>query len=75
MFIIFFADTQEVVQHSYHAEKDDEIDLAIGDVLLILEKSEDGRCKGVDGKKEGWFPGNCTRKRMYDCCTVVYTIH
>ena len=65
------AGTQEIVQYSYRAEKDDEIDLVIGDVVLILEKSEDGWCKGVIGEREGWFPGNCTRKGTYDCCTVV----
>ena len=41
----------------------------IGDVLLVLEKSGDGRCKGMIGEREGWFPGDCTRGRMYDCCT------
>ena len=66
------ADSLEIVQHSYRAEKDDEIDLVIGDVLLIIERSEDGRCKGMFGGKEGWFPGNCTREGTYDCCTVVY---
>ena len=59
------------MQYSYHAEKDDEIDLAIGDIVLILERSEDGRCKGMVGEREGWFPGNFTRQRTYDCCTVV----
>ena len=65
------ADTQEIVQYSYRAEKNDEIDLVIGDIVLVFEKSEDGRCKGLVEEKEGWFPGNCTREGMYDCCTVV----
>ena len=43
----------------------------IGKVVLILEKSEDGQCKGVIGEREGCFPGNCTRERTYDCCTVL----
>ena len=40
----------------------------IGDFVLVLEKSEDGRCKGMIGGREGWFPGNCTREGAYDCC-------
>ena len=64
-------DTPEIAQRSYRAEKDDEIDLAIGDYVLVFEKSKDGRSKGVIGERRGWFPGNCTRKSMYDCCTVV----
>ena len=57
-------DTSEIVQNSYHAKKDDEIDLVIGEVVSILDKSEDGRCKGVIEEREGWFPGNCTRECM-----------
>ena len=67
----FMADSPEVVQYSYRAEKDDEIDLEIGEVVQVFEKCEDGRCKGVIGEREGWFPGNCTKERTYDCCTVV----
>ena len=66
------ADAPEIVQYSHLAEKDDEIDLEIGDYVSILEKSEDGRCKGVIiGEREGWFPGSCIRKGMYNCSTVV----
>ena len=65
------ADSAEIVQYSYHAEKDDEIDLVIGEIVLVLEKSEDGRCRAVIGEREGWFPGNYTSESMYDCCTVV----
>ena len=65
------ADSPKIVQYSYRAEKDDEIDLVIGGVVLILEKSEDGRCKGSDGVREGWFPGNCTAEGTYDCSTVL----
>ena len=68
---LFMADTPEVVQYSYRAEKDNEIDLVIGDVVLVRKKSEDGQCKGVIGDREGWFPENCARKCTYDCCTVV----
>ena len=57
------ADTEEIVQYSYRAEKDDEIDLEIGEVVSVLEKSGDGRCKGMVGERKGWFPGNCTRER------------
>ena len=64
------ADTPKIVQYTYRAEKDNEIDLVIGDIVLV-EKSEDGRCKGVIGEREGWFPENCTRECTYDCCTVV----
>ena len=64
-------DSPEIVQYSYRAEKDDEIDLVIGEIVLVLEKSEDGQCRAVIGEREGWFPGNCTSEGMYDCCTVV----
>ena len=65
------SDSAEIVQYSYRAEKDDEIDLVIGDVIQVFAKNEAGRCKGVIGEREGWFPGNCTRERTYDCCSVV----
>ena len=58
--------TREIVQYSYRAAKDDEIDLVIGEVVLVLEKSEDGRCKGIFGEREGWFPRNCISERKYD---------
>ena len=65
------ADTTEIVQYSYRAKRKDEIDLAIGEVVQVFEKSVNGRCQGVVGEREGWFPENCTRKCTYNCCTVV----
>ena len=72
---LFMADSPEIVQYSYRAEKDDEIDLEIGEVVQVFEKCEDGRCKGVIGEREGWFPGNCTRERTYNCSTIVYHLY
>ena len=72
-------DTRVMVQYSYSAKRDDEIDLVVGEVVQVFEKSEDGRCKGVIGNREGWFPENHTGEGMYDCCTVVshsdYSLH
>ena len=69
---LLIADSPEIVQYSHRAKRDDEIDLVIGDIVLVFEMSEDGRCKGVIGEREGWFPGDCTTERTYNCCTVVY---
>ena len=63
--------TREIVQYSYRAEEDDEIDLVIGDIVLVFGKSGDGWCKGAIGGRKGWFPRNFTIERMYDCCTVI----
>ena len=63
--------TREIVQYSHRAEKDSELDLVIGDIVQVIGESEDGRCKGIIGEREGWFPRNCISERTYDCCTVV----
>ena len=68
------ADTPEIVGYSYRAKRDDELDLEIGDIVLVFEKNEGGRCKGMIGEREGWFPGNCTRECM-TCMIVVLLSH
>ena len=72
------ADTRAIVQYSYRAKRDDEIDLAIGEVVQVFAKGEDGRCKGVIGNREGWFPGNCTGKSilllLHSCITFRFKV-
>ena len=55
--------TQATVQHSYRAEEDDELDLKEGDVVQVLAKGEDGRWRGVNRERTGWFPGTCVKEQ------------
>ncbi|XP_065908680.1 SH3 domain-containing kinase-binding protein 1-like isoform X2 [Dysidea avara] len=43
---------------SYHPEAEDELELADGDEVIILDVIEDGWWKGRVGTKEGVFPSN-----------------
>ena len=43
---------------SYHPEAEDELQLADGDEVIILDVVEDGWWKGRVGNKEGVFPSN-----------------
>jgi len=43
---------------SYHPEAEDELQLADGDEVIILDIVEDGWWKGRVGNKEGVFPSN-----------------
>ena len=54
--------TQATVQHSYCAEEDGELDLEEGDVVQVLAKGEDGRWRGVNRERTGWFPGTCVKE-------------
>ena len=43
---------------SYHPQADDELELADGDEVVVLEIVEEGWWKGRIGHKEGVFPSN-----------------
>ena len=43
------------MEYSYHAEKDDELDLEEGDVVLVFNKPENGWWRGMIGEREGLF--------------------
>lgn len=49
-----------IAKYSYEAQQSDEITLAKGDRVLVLEKSSDGWWKGKkeSGNEIGWFPSN-----------------
>ena len=68
-----FLGIRATVQHSYYAEKDDELDLEEGDVVQVFESRKDGWLRGVKEKRSGWFPGShikgCTFN--YKCTTVL----
>ena len=46
------------VAFSYTAENEDELSLALGDIVEILEDDEDGWWRGRIHEKEGMFPCN-----------------
>ena len=59
------------VQHSYRAEKDDELDLEEGDVVRVFESRKDGWLRGVNPGRSGWFPGSHIKGCTFDYkCTV-----
>lgn len=43
---------------SYHPQAEDELELADGDEVIVLEVVEEGWWKGRIGQKEGVFPSN-----------------
>ena len=73
---------EATVQHSYHAEKEDELDLEEADVICIIESRKDGWLRGVKQKGCGWFPGSHIKGCTFDYkCTVLlyhiqsFTVH
>ena len=76
MISIIFVGINATVQHSYHAEKDDELDLEEGDVVQVFESRKDGWLRGVKQERSGWFPGShikgCTSD--YKCSVLLYYI-
>lgn len=44
--------------YSYQAQRDDEITLSEGEVILVFESPESGWWRGAAGDKHGWFPGS-----------------
>lgn len=49
-----------LVHHHYDAEKDDELTLEVGDLIMVSDQSDPGWWVGekVKGGKAGWFPSN-----------------
>ena len=58
--VFFVGDNQcrAIARFSYHPELEDELELAVGDEVLVLEVIEEGWWKGRIGQKEGVFPIN-----------------
>ena len=50
---------------SYVAERDDELNLQKGDVLLVFEKGGDGWWRGMIGERKGWFPADILQGCMF----------
>ena len=57
---------EATVQHSYHAEEDDELDLEEGDVVQVFESRKDGWLRGVKQERSGWFPGSHIKGCTFD---------
>ena len=47
--------TKAKVQFSYSAQKDDELDLEEGEIVLVFYKQKDGWWRGMIGDREGLF--------------------
>lgn len=47
-----------VAKYDYVATVDTELDLKQGDVVVILERADNGWWHGLVGEKHGWFPGS-----------------
>ena len=63
---------EATVQHSYRAEKDDELDLEEGDVVQVFESRKDGCLRGVKQERFGWFPWSHIKGCTFDSkCTVL----
>ena len=58
---VFFVGSKQCkakARFSYHPQTEDELELADGDEVLVLEVVEEGWWKGRVGHKEGVFPSN-----------------
>ncbi|KAF9365232.1 Intersectin 1 (SH3 domain protein) [Mortierella sp. NVP85] len=49
-----------IAHHRYDAEKDDELTLEVGDIIMVQDQSDPGWWVGIKVKddKAGWFPSN-----------------
>ena len=57
---------EATVQHSYHAEKDGELNLEEGDVVQVFGSRKDGWLRGVKRERSGWFPGSHIKGCTFD---------
>jgi len=51
---------KRVGNYVFKAENPDELDFEKGDIIIVLEKSEDGWWRGQIGERIGVFPVNYT---------------
>jgi len=50
---------QYIALYDYKPQSDDDLELQENDLIVLLEKSEDGEwCRGKVGERIGWFPTN-----------------
>ena len=55
--------SQGTVLYDYQAQRDDEIPLSANEKVFVLEKTQEGWCKGESSSsKVGWFPLNYIRE-------------
>lgn len=62
-----------IVKYNYQAQQSDELQLAKGTRILILEKSNDGWWRGQSGNAVGWFPSNYTTEECDNNDDPVHT--
>lgn len=62
-----------IVKYNYQAQQSDELQLAKGTRILILEKSNDGWWRGQSGNAVGWFPSNYTTEECDNNDDQVHT--
>ncbi|KAM6987041.1 cytoplasmic protein NCK2a [Aplochiton taeniatus] len=53
-----------VVKFSYAAEREDELTLAKGSSVMVMEKCSDGWWRGTQGGRVGWFPSNYVQEDL-----------
>ncbi|KAI4894506.1 hypothetical protein NFI96_020675 [Prochilodus magdalenae] len=53
-----------LVKFSYTAEREDELSLAKGDRVVVMEKCSDGWWRGSHAGQVGWFPSNYVREEV-----------
>jgi len=49
---------KSIAKNGYYPKADNELELAVGDEVIVLEEVEDGWLKGRVGQREGVFPGS-----------------
>lgn len=61
-----------VVRYAYEAQQADEVSLAKGGRVRVLEKSSDGWWKGESGGRVGWFPSNYVQEEEEEAAAATY---
>ena len=57
-------DIPAVVKFVYTAEREDELTLAKGSSVVVMEKCSDGWWRGSQGGRVGWFPSNYVQEEL-----------
>lgn len=55
---IYDLNVPAVVKFAYTAEREDELTLTKGSMVVVMEKCSDGWWRGGQGGRVGWFPSN-----------------